>query len=225
MLLGGTGVFLVARLTSWAPAPSGPLPAAEALGTAQGEPAPFTPTSLASGIAQRGTAPRADSAHPRRSEPWSNEEYEAVLEELREVLPDNVYWDWAAPTRDADVLGRRQVRAHRMARVRAEIEANLADEEEIRGFYTEQWRDSTDYVVFFHELLARRGGEMTNRDVGLAQRAIEIHQTRLAWIPRRIDEAIARRAAYVERKSRWLAAGKPSGFGWDKDPSDRSESR
>ncbi|MCG8420677.1 MAG: hypothetical protein MJE77_22385 [Proteobacteria bacterium] len=112
-----------------------------------------------------------------------------------------------------------------MARVRAEIEANLADEEEIRGFYTEQWRDSTDYVVFFHELLARRGGEMTNRDVGLAQRAIEIHQTRLAWIPRRIDEAIARRAAYVERKSRWLAAGKPSGFGWDKDPSDRSESR
>lgn len=82
-----------------------------------------------------------------------------------------------------------------------------------------------DYIAFFQELLDRRGREMTDRDIGLAKRAIEIHQTRLEWIPRRIDDAVARRADYVERKARWLAAGKPSGLEWDTVPVEQHEAR
>ena len=161
---------------------------------------------------------RAAAPKPRRAQPWSNQEYAALFAELRQILPDNVYWDWAAPTRDPGALGRRQVRNQRMARQRARIEANLADGAEIRAFYDEQWRDSMDYVVFFQELLARGGDELPEPDAGLAQRAIEIHQVRLARIPQRIEEALARRAAYVERKARWVAAGKPPGLDWDTSP-------
>lgn len=178
-----------------------------------------SPRESEAGIApEENPVRRAGALQPRRAQPWSNQEYAALFAELRQVLPDNVYWDWAAPTRDPGVLGRRQVRNQRMARQRAKVEANLADAGEIRAFYDEQWKDSMDYVEFFQELLARGGDELPEPDVGLAQRAIEIHQVRLGRIPQRIEEALARRAAYVDRKARWVAAGKPPGLDWDTSP-------
>ncbi|MCG8589547.1 MAG: hypothetical protein MJE66_09670, partial [Proteobacteria bacterium] len=220
----GAGALFVAAAPSVTLSPaarvSAPEPTEEV--TATGEPTwrrsapePVRPRTRAAGIEARDPTP-----HVARPERWSSREYEAALDELRDLLPDNAYWEWAAPTRDPDLLGRRQQRNHRLARQRAEIEANLADEEQIAAFYSEQWRDSAHYVAFFTELLATRGAELTERDVGLAKLAIDIHQTRLAWIPSRMDEAIARREAYVERKARWVAAGKPAGLEWDTHPPD-----
>jgi|GEM_PF-324240 len=186
--------------TAAAPAPvPAPSPAAEPLPpAAEATPAPAPPD--APPPAAPGDAALAFEGDPVE-EAWSNVDLEAV----RAALPDNLYWQSMAPTEDPRVLREREEAKARWNEQYGKVLSGTGSEEEIREFFQQRQRTSADAIQFVDYLLEHHAGDLTERDQQLLQLARRLHLARLEEIPRKLEEAFARKRAQDEARAAWLA--------------------
>lgn len=127
------------------------------------------------------------------------------LDALREELPNNRYFELGVPTDDPDILAARRETKDRWNRELGKVMANTATEAEVRAYYAERQEVSSDYVIFATAMLDRYRDVLPEQDVGLLELSRTLHRARLEEIPRRIEEAIARRDAHEIVREQWLA--------------------
>ena len=77
--------------------------------------------------------------------------------------------------------------------------------EEIEDYYAYRRRLSEDYVEVSQLILDDHGDALADRDVGLLELTIALHASRLSEIPRKLDDALRRKAEYEEVKRAWQA--------------------
>lgn len=127
------------------------------------------------------------------------------LEAIRNEIPDNSYWELAAPTEDKALLQhRKELKEYWRAREN-KISANLASEEEIREYFARQDMISNDYVEFSTILLNRHGSDLPETDYGMQNLGRKLHLARLQDIPGQLARALENRENFLARKSEWLA--------------------
>jgi hypothetical protein len=127
------------------------------------------------------------------------------LEAVREALPDNSYWETSAPTQDERVLREREEARARWNEAYGKVLSGTATDAEIREYYAHRERTSTDAIQFVDTLLEHHEGELTERDLELLHVARRLHLARLQEIPRRLEEAQARKRTQDEARAAWLA--------------------
>ena len=143
------------------------------------------------------------------------------LDALRDELPDNAFWTLAAPTDDPAVLAQRREAREAQNREWGRILSNTAPEADVRAFYAERQRESSDLVTFTTRLLDEYGPVLPDRDRGLVELSRRMHRQRLEELPRRLQEALDRRAAHVDAVAAWKAD--QAAFGEVDSPSDAAE--
>lgn len=120
--------------------------------------------------------------------------YPLNLEALRPQIPNNRYWELDAPTQEVGVAKQRAARAKKRNDDYGRILANEAEVSEIRAYYDERRRVSTDYLELTELVLAGKAGELTERDRGLFELSANLHRERLKQIERDQAAALDRRA-------------------------------
>jgi hypothetical protein len=126
------------------------------------------------------------------------------MEEVRNAMPDNLYWKLSSPTNDPKVIEERDAERKRWNDEYGKILSGTASEEEIRAFYDHRARVSGDYVEFVTYLLDHYEEQLPERDVGLLHLARRLHLARLEEIPRKIEEALERKRQQDEAREAWL---------------------
>ena len=126
------------------------------------------------------------------------------LEEVRAALPDNLYWQSAAPTEDPALLEEREREKAFRNEQYGKILSGTGTDAEILAYYDQRMRASTDYVQFADYLLEHYGSDLSDQDQTLLHVAKRLHLARLEEIPRRIQEARERRAVQDEARRKWL---------------------
>jgi hypothetical protein len=125
------------------------------------------------------------------------------LDEVRRAMPDNLYWQLAAPTDDLRV---EQERADERARWNVEygkVLSGTGSAEEIEAYFAHRHRLSADYVEFVGYVLDHYGDQLPEQDVGLLELARTLHLARLEEIPRQTQEALARKEAQDRAREAW----------------------
>lgn len=182
-----------------ASAPAQEEPAAEAKESRSRAPRP----RLTAPSAEPGDAPGAEPGGVSGAEPAGDGEYPVDLEALRAKMPDNLYWKHGAPTDDPLLLQQRAEEEERWNELFGEVQAGTATEEEIREYYDHKRRLSEDYLAFATAVLDEHRGELPERDEGLYELSQKLHRKRLEEIPRKIEEALARKREQDERRAAW----------------------
>ena len=127
------------------------------------------------------------------------------LEAARKALPDNLYWETAAPTQDPRLLGDRE-RAKTYWNVQfGKVLAGDATEEEIKAFFDHRMQVSSDSVRFVDWVIEHQGEQLSDQDLGLLHVAKRLHLARLEEIPRRMQEAFERKTKQDAAREAWLA--------------------
>lgn len=160
-----------------------------------------TTTTAPAGTGARGPAD-LDAGLPLEdlpATPWAHVDLDAI----REVMPDNLFWKMAMPTRDEAVIAERAKERERWNVEYGKVLSGNATAEEVDAYYAERQRLSQDYVEFATYLLAEYGDVLTVRDVGLLKVAIELNLARLEELPRRIVEAHERREQQDAARRAW----------------------
>ena len=129
--------------------------------------------------------------------------YPVDLERLRAQLPDNLYWQLGAPTDDPRELQARADEQERWEVLFGKVQSNTASEEEVLRYYEHRRRVSEDYIQLASLVLAQHGDELPERDQGMYELSIEMHRSRLAEIPRLIEDALARKQAQDRARDEW----------------------
>ena len=190
------GLGVRALLRSRTPeAPSAPTPPAarepaDAVPPVAATPPPLPPATPAPGVSEPDAFPIG-----------SNVDLEAV----REALPDNSYWETSAPTQDERLLREREEARARWNELYGKVLSGTGTDAEIREYYAHRERSSTDAIQFVDYLLEHHEGELTERDLELLHVARRLHLARLQEIPRRLEEAQARKRAQDDARAAWLA--------------------
>ena len=163
----------------------------------------FTPHGEQPGLP--AAAPDADPTAPPGADPDDRRgnEYPVDLERLRARIPDNVYWRMGAPTTDPQALQVRAEEEQRWNQLYGKVLSGTASEDELRRYYDHRRRLSEDYIALARLVLQEYTAELPERDRGLYQLSIEMHTTRLAEIPRQIDDALARKQTQEQRREEW----------------------
>lgn len=125
------------------------------------------------------------------------------LEVLRELLPDNLYWEMSAPTKEPEVLRKREEEARRWNALFGKVQSNTASEEEIHQYYEHRRRVSEDAIAFASTVLERYGAQLPEQEQGLYALSIRMHRTRLEELPRQQEEALARKRLQDQRREEW----------------------
>lgn len=174
---------------STAPVPSAPVPSRPA--------APTLPPGVTSSVIPetlREPEPEVDG------EPAA---YPLDLEALRAKLPDNLYWELGAPTKDPELLRKREEETRKWNEVFGRVQSGDATESEIRGYYDRRRRVSEDLLQFATTVLAEQGDQLPERDKGLYELSINMHRTRLSEYSRQEEESLAHRRAAEQRREQW----------------------
>jgi hypothetical protein len=127
------------------------------------------------------------------------------LEAAREALPDNLYWETGAPTQDPRLLGDRERAAKHWNEQYGKILSGTATEAEIEAFFDHRMRLSSDSVRFVDWVIEHQGGEISEQDLTLLHVAKRLHLARLAEVPKRMQEALDRKAEQDAARAAWLA--------------------
>ncbi|NPC81181.1 hypothetical protein HPC49_23500, partial [Pyxidicoccus fallax] len=125
------------------------------------------------------------------------------LASLREKLPDNLYWELGAPTKDPEVLKRREDDAKRWNDLYGKVLSGSATEEEVRRYYEHRRRVSEDFITFAGAVLTEYGDRLPEQERGLYELSINMHRTRLAELPGQEQDALARRQVQEQRREAW----------------------
>jgi hypothetical protein len=131
---------------------------------------------------------------------WANVD----LDEVRAALPDNVYWESALPTDDPRILEARAAESARWNDEFGKVQSGTATEAEIEAYFDHRHRYSSDYVEFTKYLLRHYGSELPPQDVALLELAQRMHLARLVEMPRKLEEAYARKRQQDEARQAWL---------------------
>ncbi|MBZ4416867.1 hypothetical protein K8638_10265 [Myxococcus sp. RHST-1-4] len=201
----GLAVLLFVRQPA-APEVATPAPAtaradAPVTPSAPSEPPPgaAAPTAVA-GSGAVPDAPRAPEPPPAEGVPQI---HPVDLEALRAKLPDNLYWELGAPTKDPEVLKRREDDARRWNDLYGKVLSGSATEEEVRQYYEHRRRVSEDFITFAATVLAEYGEQLPEQERGLYELSINMHRTRLAELPGQEQDALARRQVQEQRREAW----------------------
>lgn len=130
------------------------------------------------------------------------------LEELRAKLPDNLYWELEAPTKDPEVLRQRAETLRKWNEVFGKVQSGDASEEEIHRYFDYRRKASEDAITLAQRMLTDYGATLPERDKGLLDLSIRMHQDRLKEVPRQTDEALARKKLQDQRREEWIRNGK-----------------
>ncbi len=145
---------------------------------------------------------------------------EIDLREARELMPDNIYWEQGAPTKDPDELARRDEERRRRNEEYGRVLSGDASEEEVQAYYDYKTRVSNDYLEF-SEFMARRYRESDNEQfVGLLELAMKMHAAKLQQLPNEREDALARSRERAKAREDWQRQKEEFG---DPTPSPGSE--
>jgi hypothetical protein len=194
---------LAAALALWrepeAPAPPAPVTAAPA--PPEEIPAPPVPDGPAAGAPAPSEPDAGADLADLAAAAWAGVD----LEEVRARLPDNLYWQTAAPTTDERVLREREEEKARWNDVYGKVLSGTGTEEEIESFYERRQRLSSDSIQFVDYLLEHYGAALPEQGQELLHVARRLHLARLQEIPRRLQEAMDRKRAQDAAREAWLA--------------------
>ena len=191
----GLGVWQVLRHRAPQAPPAAPLAAAR-------PPAPPKPDELPpEPLPDAAETPAPGDEGEPFEETWSHVDLDAV----RAALPDNSYWHDMGPTQDQRLLDEREEQKKYWNEQWGKVLSGTGTEEEIRAYYEHRQRSSTDAIQFVDYLLEHRRDELTERDVAFLGLARRLHLARLQEIPRRLEEAYARKREQDEARAAWLA--------------------
>jgi hypothetical protein len=180
--------WLLLRTPAGPPAPAPTSAAAPAPAARPDVPPPSPPT------------PPDDAQEAGLDGTWENVDLEAI----RAEMPDNLYFRMSAPTDDPAVLEQRDAERARWNDEYGKVLSGTATEAEIDTFYEHRRRVSADSVEFASYVLDHHRGELPPRDVELLELGRRLHLARLAEIPRKHQEAYARKRQQDEARARWL---------------------
>ena len=134
--------------------------------------------------------------------------YPVELDALREVLPDNLFWVYGAPTDDPDILAERKRHAAHLDEIFGRIQSNTATEEEIAEYYDHKEKLSKDYLTFTQTVLQQHADELSARDLGLYQLSESMHIKRLREYPKDRQDAKRRKAEQDRKREAWMTTRK-----------------
>ncbi|MBP1690392.1 MAG: uncharacterized protein H6Q34_965 [Deltaproteobacteria bacterium] len=175
---------------------------AAASGSPRARVTPIWRSDLDDGEASEDQAYKADPLSPLAdtAEAWAQVDFD----EIREAMPDNLYWKMAFPTKDADLIKERDERRAQWNVEFGKVQSNTATDEEIDAYYGEQQKLSNDYLEFLVYLGTHYGDIVPKGEIGMLKLAGELHLARLEEIPRKIAEAKERHAAQEAARRAWL---------------------
>jgi hypothetical protein len=127
------------------------------------------------------------------------------LESVRAALPDNLYWEQAAPTQDPRVLDDRERAKARRNEAYGKILSGTGSEEEIRAYFDDRMHASNDYVRFVDYILEHHAETLTDQDLELLHIARRLQLARLNEAPRRMQEAFERKHKQDAAREAWNA--------------------
>lgn len=125
------------------------------------------------------------------------------LREARELMPDNLYWQLGAPTKDEAVLEAREQEKKRRNEEYGRVLAGDASEEEVRAYYDYRTRVSTDYLEFADFMTRRFRDSLSEQFQGLLELSIKLHTARLAQIPNDLEDALERSRSREKIREDW----------------------
>jgi hypothetical protein len=128
------------------------------------------------------------------------------LAQLRERMPDNLYWKIGAPTKDPQVLREREAEERRWNTLFGKVQSSTATEEEIHEYYAHRRQVSEDFIAFARAVLDQYGPQLPEQEKGLYELSIRMHTTRLEELPGQIDDALARKHLQDGRREQWQRA-------------------
>jgi hypothetical protein len=171
-----------------ASAPAPPAPAAAP------EPVPTAP------------APEVAAQEPIGEPDLPGESWTGVdLDEVRAALPENLYWETAAPTQDPRLLREREEEKERRNVLYGKVLSGTGTDAEILAYFEQRQRLSTDYIQFTDYVLEHYEARLSEQDLELVHLARRLHLARLQEIPRRLQEARDRKRAQDAAREAWLA--------------------
>ena len=189
-VLGSLATLVVVLQLVNRPSPA-PKPAAETPVAQEDSSAPASPSGERSRTSARST--------PREAEPEVVQpEYieglvygEIDLREARELMPDNLYWQRGAPTKDPEVLAARDEERRKRNEEYGRVLAGDANEDEVKAYYDYKKRLSSDYLEFA-EFMARRHRNAENKEfVGMLDLATKMHAEKLKQLDAELEAALA----------------------------------
>ena len=157
------------------------------------------PTGAAPEMPAMATTPGADGEDIPQG--WAAVD----LDDVRKALPDNQYWKMSAPTKDPDLLKWREEERERWNTQYGKVLSGNATEKEIRDYYDHRAQVAGDDVEFSTYLLDHYGDKLPERDTNMLKLARKLNQARLEEIPRKIEEALARKQKQDDARAAWLA--------------------
>jgi hypothetical protein len=199
-------VVLVVVFAQSGPPVSPAAPASEATRGATNEaadPSGFSSASPRPDIADPAGAEADTSDLPDLPDDQSGNEHPVDLARLREMIPDNLYWRFDAPTQDAQILQARAEEKQRWNVLFGKVQSGTATEEEVQQYYAHRRQLSEDYIEFAKLVIGEYGAQLPEQERGMYELGIRMHNTRLAEIPRQIDQALARKALQDQRREEW----------------------
>lgn len=128
---------------------------------------------------------------------------EVDLREARAVMPDNLYWQLAAPTKDPAVLEAREEEKRRRNEEYGRVLSGDANEEQVNAYYDYRERISTDFLEFAEWMSNRYGDKVPDQFRGLLDLSVKLHKARLAEIPRDREDALARSREREKIREDW----------------------
>lgn len=168
-------------------------------------PAPINVARSDQPAAAPPSTPAGESALPTDDEEMRPTLADVDLEEVRKAMPDNSYWKYSAPTRDPQVLQEREAERERWNADYGKVLSGTGTEDEIRAYYDHRARLFGDYNEFASYLLDHHKENLSEQDQGLLNLAVRLNRTRLEEVPRKVEEAFARKHQQDAAREAWLA--------------------
>lgn len=128
---------------------------------------------------------------------------EVDLREARAVMPDNLYWQLAAPTKDPAVLEAREEEKKRRNEEYGRVLSGDANEEQVNAYYDYREKMSADFLEFAEWMSNRYGDKVDDQFRGLLDLSVKLHKARLAEIPRDREDALARSREREKIREDW----------------------
>jgi hypothetical protein len=165
------------------------------------------PTSLETdAAARRRSVPDVELARREREPPPHIENLvwgEIDLREAQAAMPDNLYWEFGAPTDDPEILEMREREKKRRNEEYGRVLSGDADEAGVNAYYDYRERLSADYLEFAQWMRKRYGDSLSEQFGGLLDLAIKLNAERLIEIGRDRERALERSRERARVREDW----------------------
>jgi len=125
------------------------------------------------------------------------------LRDAKALMPDNLYWKLAAPTKDPAVLAEREADKKKRNEEYGRVLSGDASEEEVDAYYDYRERVSSDFLEMA-DYLRRRFDSSSNEELkGMLALAAKLHAARLAQIPADREAALEHSRQAEKAREEW----------------------